>query len=133
MMTIHLAKKGEAGRDILPVLNTASLVELDEEFGGINPTIEAMRADKGWRKATVKVVTILCNESLVEMGEEPNLKYEDVLRMIEPTRVAEAGVACLKAIMKGMHMEHKINAAPRDPVLEEIEKKEEPARAACGS
>lgn len=131
MMTIHLAKKGEAGRDILPVLNTASLVELDDEFGGINPTIDAMKADRGWRKATVKVATILCNEGLVEMGEKPDLKYEDVLRMIDPTQVAIVGVACMKAITKGMHMEHEVKTGPRDPVLEEIEKKEEPAKAAC--
>ena len=131
MMTIHLAKKGEAGRDILPVLNTASLVEIDDEFGGINPAIEAMKADRGWRKATVKVVTILCNEGLVEMGEKPVLKYEDVLRMIDPTQVAMAGLACMEAIAKGMHMEHEVKSGPRDPVLEEIEKKEEPAKAAC--
>ena len=132
-MKIHLAKKGEAGRDILPVLNTASLIELDDEFGGVSPTIDALRADKGWRKATVKVATILCNEALVQMGEEPNLKYEEMLRMIEPTHLPAAGMACLQAIIKGMHMEHKIQTAPRDPVLEEIEKKEEPAKAACGS
>lgn len=131
MMTIHLAKKGEAGRDILPVLNTASLIELDDEFGGIDPTIKALSADKGWRKATVKVVTILCNEGLVETGEEPVLKYEDVMRMIEPTQIARAGLACLEAITKGMHMEHVVKTGPRDPVLEEIEKKEEPAKAAC--
>ena len=130
-MKIHLAKKGEAGRDILPVLNTASLVELDDEFGGVNQTIDALRADKGWRKATVKVATILCNEGLVDMGEEPVLKYEDVLRMIEPTQIARAGLACLEAIAKGMHMEHVVKTGPRDPVLEEIEKKEEPAKAAC--
>ena len=131
MMTIHLAKKGEAGRDILPVLNTASLVEIDDEFGGINPAIEAMKADRGWRKATVKVVTILCNEGLVEMGEKPVLKYEDVLRMIEPAQIARAGLACLEAIDRGMRMEHEVKTGPRDPVLEEIEKKEEPAKAAC--
>lgn len=131
MMTIHLAKKGETGRDILPVLNTASLIEIDEEFGGINPAIDAMKADKRWRKATVKVVTILCNEGLVEMGEEPILKYEDVMRMIHPTMIAQAGVACLEAITRGLRMEHEVKSQPRDPVLEEIEKKEEPAKAAC--
>ena len=131
MMTIHLAKKGEAGRDILPVLNTASLIEIDEEFGGINPAIDAMKADKGWRKAAVKVVTILCNEGLVEMGEEPVLKYEDVMRMIHPKMIAQAGVACLEAITRGLRMEHDVKSKPRDPVLEEIEKKEEPAKAAC--
>lgn len=131
MMTIHLARKGEAGRDILPVLNTASLIEIDEEFGGINPAIDAMKADKGWRKATVKVVTILCNEGLVEMGEEPVLKYEDVMRMIHPAMIAQAGVACLEAIAGGLRMEHEVKSQPRDPVLEEIEKKEEPAKAAC--
>lgn len=130
MMTIHLAKKGEAGRDILPVLNMASLVEIDDEFGGINPAIEAMKADKGWRKATVKVATILCNEGLVEMGEKPDLKYENVLRMIHPMMIAQAGVACLEAITRGLRMEHEVKSQPRDPVLEEIEKKEGPAKAA---
>lgn len=133
MKTIHLGKKGEAGRDILPVLNTASLIEIDDEFGGINPAVDAMKADKGWRKATVKVATILCNEGLVEMGEKPDLKYEDVKRMIHPSMLGQAGVACLAAITKGMRMEHEVKSGPRDPVLEEIEKKEEPAKAACGS
>lgn len=132
-MKIHLEKKGEAGRDILPVLNTASLIEIDEAFGGLNPAIEAMRADKGWRKATVRVVTILCNEGLTEAGENPDLTEEKVKRMLHPSQIALAGTACLAAITKGMQMEHEVKAAPRDPVLEEIEKKEEPAKAACGS
>lgn len=132
-MKIHLEKKGEAGRDILPVLNTASLLEIDEVFGGVAPAFQAMKADKGWRKAVVQVTTILCNEGLVEIGEEPVLTVEKVKRMIAPTMLPQAGYACMKAMVKGMHMEHEIKAAPRDPVLEEIEKKEEPAKAACGS
>lgn len=132
-MKIHLEKKGEAGRDILPVLNTASLIEIDEAFGGLNPAIDAMRAEKGWRKATVRMVTILCNEGLTEAGEKPDLTEEKVKRMLHPSQIALAGTACLAAITKGMRMEHEVKAAPRDPVLEEIEKKEEPARAACGS
>lgn len=132
-MKIHLAKKGEAGRDILPVLNTASLIEIDEEFGGLGEAVDAMKADKGWRKAVVKMVTILCNEGLTDEGKEPDLTVEKVKRMIDPAMLMTAGVACMKAIMKGMHMEHETKTAPRDPVLEEIEKKEEPARAACGS
>ena len=132
-MKIHLAKNGETGRDILPVLNTASLIEIDEEFGGLGEAIDAMKAEKGWRKATVRMVTILCNEGLTEEGAEPDLTAEKVKRMIHPSKIAEAGVACLAAITKGMRMEHKTQTAPRDPVLEEIEKKEEPAKAACGS
>lgn len=130
---IHLAKKGEAGRDILPVLNTASLIEIDDAFGGINPAMDAMNADKGWRAAVVRVVTILCNEGLIEAGEEPDLTEEGVKRMLHPTEIAPAGVACLAAITKGLRMDHEIKGNPRDPVLEEIEKKEEPAKAACGS
>ena len=133
MMTIHLAKEDEAGRDILPVLNTASLIELDDAFGGVREAIDAMKADKGWRKATVRVVTILCNEGLVKAGEEPTLTENDVKRMLHPAAIADAGVKCLHAITKGMKMEHKTKNVPRDPVLEEIEKKGEPARAACGS
>lgn len=132
-MKIHLAKKGEAGRDILPVLNTASLIEIDEEFGGLGEAVDAMKADKGWRKAVVKMVTILCNEGLTDEGKEPDLTAEKVKRMIHPSQIATAGAACLAAITKGMRMEHETKAAPRDPVLEEIEKKEEPAKAACGS
>lgn len=132
-MKIFLARKGEAGREILPVLNTASLIEIDEQFGGLNAAIEAMKADKGWRAATIRVVVILCNEGLIDAGERPDLTEEAVKRMIHPARIAQAGAACLEAIVRGMRMEHETKERPRDPVLEEIEKKTEPERAVCGS
>ena len=132
MKKIRLARRGETGREILPVLNVASLIEIDEKYGSITKAVELMAGKTNWRKHVVAVATILLNEGLKAEGAKPDLTEESVKYMLMPAMLPEVGAACIEAINRGMKMEHEIEEKPRDPVLEEIEKKEDPAEAARG-
>lgn len=132
MKKIRLARRDETGREILPVLNVASLIEIEEKYDSIGKAVEAMTSKTKWRKHVIAIATILCNEGLKEEGEKPDLTEEAVKYMTVPAMLTDVGMACIEAINRGMKMEHKAEDKPRDPVLEEIEKKEEPAQAARG-
>ena len=133
MKKIWLEKMGETGREILPVLNVASLIEIEEKYETISKAVDAMAGKSKWRKHVVTVATIMCNEGLKMDGEKPTLTEDDVKYMLHPAMLAEVGAACIEAINRGMRMDHSAGKEkPRDPVLEEIEKKEEPAKAARG-
>jgi hypothetical protein len=133
MKKIRLARRGETGREILPVLNVASLIEIEEKYESIGKAVDAMMSKTKWRKHVIAIATILCNEGLKEEGEKPDLTEETVKYMLLPAMLPGVGMACIEAINKGMKMEHETEEKPRDPVLEEIEKKEAPAGEARGS
>jgi hypothetical protein len=78
-----------------------------------------------------KMVAILGNAGLEENDKDPDLTEKKVLRAMKPGDLVKAMNACVEAMNEGMASEvmteDKKEEGPVDVVLEEIEKKKEPA------
>lgn len=113
---------------IMPIFDVPAWADVEEKFGGLDEALEALKKTKGWQRATISMVTILCNRAL-EMAGEKLLTEKDVVRLLAPKHAVKARNNCVWAIADGLCMEH--TGEPEDGqridlVLREIEKKAEP-------
>lgn len=113
---------------IMPIFDVPAWADVEEKFGSLDAALEAMKKDRGWQRATISMVTILCNRALEMAGEKP-LEEKEVARLLAPKHAPMARNNCMWAIADGLRMEH--TGEPEDEqrvdlVLREIEKKAEP-------
>lgn len=114
---------------IMPIFDIPAWEDIEKKFGSLDEALEKLKGQKGWQRATISMVTILCNRTLDMAGEKP-LDEKTVARLIPARHAIEARTACIVAIADGLRMEHtdKLEENERvDLVLREIEKKAEPA------
>lgn len=74
-----------------------------------------------------KMIQIMGNAGLEEIGEVPDLTVKKILRGLRPSQIVDAVAACMDAMNEGMRSEIEVKKpeGPVDVVLEEINKKKE--------
>lgn len=115
--------------EIMPIFDMPAWDDVEEKFGSLDAALEKLKAEKGWRRATISMATILCNRAL-EFAGEKQLEERHVARMLVNRDSFSVRTACLLAITDGLNAEHKSEDKANervDLVLREIEKKPEPA------
>lgn len=130
------------GRNVPLLYTVYEMKAIQEEIGplaeainlvlGRNPEDETDRSrylSKEHLEAATKLIRILGNAGLEEAGEAPNLTDKMIARAIRPVELPIMISACMDAMNAGMMSEipEKKQDGPVDVVLEEIEKKKEPA------
>lgn len=114
--------------EIMPIFDMPAWDDVEEKFGSLDEALEKLKAEKGWRRATITMATILCNRALDLAGDKP-LEERYVTRMMVNRDSYSVRTACLMAITEGLRTEHKGEPKENeriDLVLREIEKKAEP-------
>lgn len=113
---------------IEPVFTVAAWEEIEERFGTLEASIDALKDKETWRQHTAEMTAILCNHGLRKLGKRPALTPENVMDMMLPMRarqIVDARNLCLAAIAEGSRTdaENEEDEEPVDVVLEELEKK----------
>lgn len=80
-------------------------------------------------ESAARLVRILGNAGLEEIGEEPDLTDRKVMKMMRPSDLLDAVNACMDAMTEGMESEipEKEQEGPVDVTLEEMKRKKEKA------
>ena len=135
MVTITLK-----GREIPLLYTTWEMKLIQEEVAPISKTISILigRNDKDESDTSLyggaeqldaigKVVKILGNSGLEELGKDPDLTEKWILRAIQPKNMTDVVNAIMNAFTDGMRSEipEKKKEGPVDVTLEEMNKKKE--------
>ena len=113
---------------IMPIFDVPAWGDVEEKFGSLDEALKRLNGNKGWQRATISMVTILCNRTL-EMTGDKLLDERTVARLMPVKHAMEARTACVMAIANGIRTEHTSEPEKNervDLVLREIEKKAEP-------
>lgn len=129
MITVNLN-----GREIPLIYTVYEMKQIQEQISPLDKYIEIMSGKRGFAnvehlECLAKTIVIMGNAGLEEAGEEPNLTEKKVMRALKPKMIAESVSLCMDAMAEGMQSEipEKKKDGPVDVVLEEMEKKKEPA------
>lgn len=120
------------GRMIPLKFGMDQFAEIEEEVGYLGDIQDLLMKGKKRVRNVISVIRILGNAGLKAAGEEPDLTEEWLRENMEPQNIMIyqlAAIACMSRAEESEAVKEENENTERDLVLEEINKKKEPANS----